>query len=251
MVVQVWELGPIRAFRGWHATCSYIWQHDAIRTPSVDRRRGHRLRRETLKPASGTIRVICQFCRCDIGVKDGQGVTGTSHGICERCLRMNEAEQRAMHRYTVHKERREGPFEEPQTVTLLQQPSKTSCGPTCAAMICNVPVETMLATLQGVRTKARRRLRDHGSNIGELSRLVRPYGLRFGRRLQALKYWPPSTRRALLRVHRSRSRNWHWLLLVEDVVLDPASGAPISVEQFTRVMDNPRLVSFYEVYHLD
>ena len=30
---------------------------------------------------------VCAWCGQDMGVKDGQGTTGTTHGICPRCAR--------------------------------------------------------------------------------------------------------------------------------------------------------------------
>ena len=33
-----------------------------------------------------TIIVKCAWCGKDIGAKDGEGVSGISHGICEECL---------------------------------------------------------------------------------------------------------------------------------------------------------------------
>lgn len=35
----------------------------------------------------GTIlKIECMYCRVSMGEKDGQGVEGTSHGICPKCL---------------------------------------------------------------------------------------------------------------------------------------------------------------------
>jgi len=31
------------------------------------------------------LKIACMYCHCDMGVKDGRGVTGTSHSICESC----------------------------------------------------------------------------------------------------------------------------------------------------------------------
>jgi len=31
------------------------------------------------------LRIACQYCRKEYGLKDGQGVEGTSHGICLSC----------------------------------------------------------------------------------------------------------------------------------------------------------------------
>ena len=37
--------------------------------------------------------IICSYCGADLGVKPGEGVTGTTHGICDNCL---EKETRAV-----------------------------------------------------------------------------------------------------------------------------------------------------------
>jgi len=33
-----------------------------------------------------SIIVICSYCKKIINIKDGEGVSGTSHGICNSCL---------------------------------------------------------------------------------------------------------------------------------------------------------------------
>ncbi len=32
------------------------------------------------------IKVVCMYCKADMGEKDGEGVEGVSHGICPKCL---------------------------------------------------------------------------------------------------------------------------------------------------------------------
>lgn len=32
------------------------------------------------------MKITCAWCGKDIGEKDGEGVNGVSHGICEECL---------------------------------------------------------------------------------------------------------------------------------------------------------------------
>ena len=32
------------------------------------------------------MKVVCAWCDKDMGEKDGKGVEGISHGICEECL---------------------------------------------------------------------------------------------------------------------------------------------------------------------
>lgn len=33
-----------------------------------------------------TLKIVCAWCGKDMDTKDGQGVTGTSHGICDECI---------------------------------------------------------------------------------------------------------------------------------------------------------------------
>ena len=32
--------------------------------------------------------IICSYCGADLGTKDGQGLTGVTHGICVACLEL-------------------------------------------------------------------------------------------------------------------------------------------------------------------
>ena len=32
------------------------------------------------------MKMICSWCGKDLGEKDGEGVEGVSHGVCEECL---------------------------------------------------------------------------------------------------------------------------------------------------------------------
>lgn len=38
-----------------------------------------------LAGASTILKVVCMYCKADMGEKDGQGVSGVSHGICRGC----------------------------------------------------------------------------------------------------------------------------------------------------------------------
>lgn len=35
-----------------------------------------------------TLKIVCAWCGKDMGEKDGEGVEGVSHGICEDCLKL-------------------------------------------------------------------------------------------------------------------------------------------------------------------
>jgi hypothetical protein len=34
-----------------------------------------------------TLRIVCAWCGRKLGEKDGQGIDGLSHSICDKCLR--------------------------------------------------------------------------------------------------------------------------------------------------------------------
>ena len=36
------------------------------------------------------MKVVCAWCGRDLGKKDGEGVKGVSHGVCEKCLAEQE-----------------------------------------------------------------------------------------------------------------------------------------------------------------
>ncbi|MCD6453559.1 MAG: hypothetical protein J7K77_04670 [Dehalococcoidales bacterium] len=40
------------------------------------------------------MRVMCAWCGRDMGAKDGRGITGVSHGLCEQCRRRLELSMR-------------------------------------------------------------------------------------------------------------------------------------------------------------
>jgi len=33
------------------------------------------------------IKIICAWCKCDMGTKDGKGISGISHGMCDKCFK--------------------------------------------------------------------------------------------------------------------------------------------------------------------
>lgn len=34
-----------------------------------------------------TLKIVCMYCNTDMGEKDGEGVEGTSHSVCDKCLK--------------------------------------------------------------------------------------------------------------------------------------------------------------------
>lgn len=110
-------------------------------------------------------------------------------------------------------------------MVLQQQPTKTSCGPTCVAMLAGVPVSEVLAQVKLARRGKRQRKRTHSTNVGEVVRLLNAWNLVLGRRIT--KEPTPVSGRAILRIDKSKGRNWHWAVLVDGVIYDPVRSAPI------------------------
>ena len=42
------------------------------------------------------IKIICSYCKKNMGQKDGEGQTGISHGICDECLEKVREEIKAL-----------------------------------------------------------------------------------------------------------------------------------------------------------
>lgn len=47
-----------------------------------------------MKKERTTMNVVCSWCGADLGTKDGQGQTGTSHGICKACAKKEFGEDK-------------------------------------------------------------------------------------------------------------------------------------------------------------
>lgn len=128
-----------------------------------------------------------------------------------------------------------------------RQPSKTSCGPASIAMLVDLNVFDVLQKLKLTRIGARRGKRSHGSNVGEIARLLRSYGYDLGRRVKAEPV--PSDGLALLRISRPRgSAHWHWVPCRYGQVCDPANQQPICESLDAYLQKVPaNLVSWYAV----
>lgn len=109
-------------------------------------------------------------------------------------------------------------------MVLQQQPTRTSCGPTCVAMLAGVPVSEVMHQVHLVRRGDRWRKRTYSTNVGELVRLLKAWGLTMGRRMSEPT---PVSGRAILRIEKSKGRNWHWAVLMDGVIYDPVRSAPI------------------------
>lgn len=127
------------------------------------------------------------------------------------------------------------------------QPSNTSCGPTCVAILLDKSIEEVLALLPSVRvTDVRKKRKDHRSNVGEVKRLLAIYGYYLRKRVQGF----PTTGTSLLRVHHYLgSSNWHFSIFHNGVVFDPSFETPFSAEDYQSQLE-PFLTSFYPVYKL-
>ncbi len=127
-------------------------------------------------------------------------------------------------------------------MTHQRQPSKTSCGPTCAAILAGVSVGDMLARLPATRvTERRKKFMTHRTNVGEMCRLLKPFGVALGRRMPGL----PTTE-ALLRVAHRLGSNWHFAVYSAGTVLDPADDGAVDAEDYYAEIDIRR-ISYYEV----
>jgi hypothetical protein len=110
----------------------------------------------------------------------------------------------------------------------LTQPTKTSCGPTCVAMITGMPFDLVLNVLKASRIKDRGNAR--GTNIAEMTRMLGAFGWDVDRRLE-LKTDEDCVSAlfafGLLRVHRLRKSGkghrtgWHWCVIANGVIHDP------------------------------
>lgn len=114
---------------------------------------------------------------------------------------------------------------------LQRQPSPTSCGPTTVAMIVGRPVAEILPWQQVARrTPARRRMRSHRTNVGELRRLLDSFGYQLGARCATPSHL------AVVRVDRPVGRGWHWAAQEGATVYDPALDAPVALSAYHRAL---------------
>jgi len=40
------------------------------------------------------MKIVCAYCGKDMGEKDGEGIEGSSHGVCEQCFKKLKAKKR-------------------------------------------------------------------------------------------------------------------------------------------------------------
>lgn len=126
-----------------------------------------------------------------------------------------------------------------------KQPSRRSCGPTSVAILAGVPVADVLAMLPSVREGRRAGKRTHGTNVGELRRLLARHGWTMGPRRQGR---PPAHLVAIVRVvHRPGvNSSWHWTAARGGIVYDPAYTGPMEAPRYFSPIDRAR-VSHYVI----
>lgn len=106
-----------------------------------------------------------------------------------------------------------------------RQPSPTSCGPACVAMLLHRPVDDVLKVLHLVRRPARAQLKTHRTNVGELTRLLRLGARALGDRQ---RIGPGGFSHTfgdfLLRIDHPTGRGWHWVVMSHGWIFDPAKA---------------------------
>lgn len=139
------------------------------------------------------------------------------------------------------------------------QPTRTSCGPTCVAMLVGHPVAEVLTVLPGKYSAAKlkklhrgQRVTTHKMNVSEMWRLLKAYGKTMGVKHDVV-YQVANRERphGLLRLHTKMDSglyrsNWHWLVIAEQLVHDPNASAPMPAYQWFDDNRHNR-VFFYEV----
>lgn len=125
----------------------------------------------------------------------------------------------------------------------LYQPTRTSCGPTCVAMLASAPIQNVLAELFKTRRGARQRKRTDSSNVAEIVRLLSAYGFDLDRRERCTT--PHLGMFGLLRVHRARPAGgyragWHWCVIADGRVFDP-ERAPVEAKTYFSLRDDAKI----------
>jgi hypothetical protein len=84
---------------------------------------------------------------------------------------------------------------------------------------------------------------NHGTQPEELRRALRSKGVRIADTPELTRYAPVPAR-AILRLSRPKGKNWHWLLMWDGDLLDPA-GMPIF---WDRINKGWTVTSFLEIF---
>ncbi len=140
------------------------------------------------------------------------------------------------------------------------QPTSTSCGPACVAMLVGVAVADVLAEFPKRFSAAKlkklqrgQRITHNKTNVSEMWRLLKGYGRTMAPRAQDIGWAPDENPFGLLRVHQRMASGhyrseWHWLVLADHKVHDPCASGPMSELQWFTDHNDDKIV-FYGVEH--
>jgi hypothetical protein len=137
-------------------------------------------------------------------------------------------------------------------ITHQQQPTKTSCGITCVAMLTGAEFEHVYRTIQLVRQPIHSN-RKHRTSAYELRGALQLYGYTLLDCVQVKKSTElPSDAFGLLRVHRMRSsgsyrKGWHWCAIEGDNVHDPNMFDDIDVYSFFDCDTTTHKIFYYPI----
>lgn len=127
-------------------------------------------------------------------------------------------------------------------MVLLKQPTKTSCGPTCVAMLLALTSEEVIARLKSLFPGKH----THGTSVGDLIALLNHYGYDLDTAVKGLPLTPGAL--GVVKWHRRTPagqfrQGWHWLVLHDGVIYDP-SGRAQDVDKWLRERLDHKLI-FY------
>lgn len=139
------------------------------------------------------------------------------------------------------------------------QPTSTSCGPTCVAMLIGIPVADVLAEFPKRYSSAKlnklhrgQKITTNKTNVSEMWRLLKGYGKTMGAKHEvAYRIANRNKPCGLLRMHVKMASGhyrteWHWLVIAEGQVYDPCASGPMNADQWFH--DNfGNKIFFYEV----
>ena len=142
-------------------------------------------------------------------------------------------------------------------ITHQMQPTSTSCGPACVAMLAGIPVADVMAEFPKRFSAAKlkkllrgQKITTNKTNVSEMWRLLKGYGLSMGPRRDV--GWPPDENpRGLLRVHACMASGhfraeWHWLVIADGHVHDPCASGPMRELAWFNEHTREKIL-FYEV----
>lgn len=128
-------------------------------------------------------------------------------------------------------------------MTQYRQPTRTSCGQTCVAMIVGVDPREVITRSKGIRPSRLDR-----TKVSDLIKLLASYGFDVGPRQR------DPVAEGLLRWHKrlpsGRFRGgWHWVAVHDGRVYDPAADGAMGVVDFVARHADDKLI-FYPVDRL-